>query len=171
MKKTYFLKIFFFFGVVLIFLASYIFHFQAGIDIAFNFIKFTKNMLILLPSIFILIGLFEVWIPSKTVLKHLGKDSGFRGFLWILILAGTTAGGLYVAFPISQVLAKKGAKLSIIFSYLGFAAIARIPMTIFEASFLGIKFTLVRLIIAVPIVILSSVILGKYLEKSNYQIR
>ena len=32
--------------------------------------------------------------------------------------------------------------------------ISRIPMTIFEASFLGIGFTLIRFVISIPLVIL-----------------
>jgi len=43
-------------------------------------------------------------------------------------------------------------------------------MTIFEASFLGIKFTAIRLFVSLPLVIISSVLLGNYLNKRNYKI-
>ena len=68
---------------------------------------------------------------------------GMFGQYW---LAGTTVGGLYVAFPVASTLYRKGAKLSIIFTYIGASAVCRVPMMFFEASFLGIKFTLVRVI-------------------------
>ncbi|RLD12571.1 MAG: hypothetical protein DRI44_00070 [Chlamydiae bacterium] len=151
-------------------LCSFMFGFEQGKQIGHNFISFSIGMLKILPCAFILIGLFEVWVKKEKVEKHLGKDSGIAGYIWIILLAGTTVGGLYVAFPVASSLFKKGAKLSIIFTYIGAAAICRIPMTIFEASFLGIKFSLIRLIISIPLVILSSVLLGKYLEKNNYKI-
>ncbi len=87
-----------------------------------------------------------------------------------MLLAGTTVGGLYVAFPVAYSLYSKGAKLSVIFTYLGAAAICRVPMTIFEASFMGIKFTAIRLLVSLPLVIVTSVLLGDYLTKRNYKI-
>jgi len=77
---------------------------------------------------------------------------------------------VYVAFPVACSLYRKGARLAVIFTYIGDAAICRIPLTIFEASFLGIKFTLTRLLVAVPLVILSSMLLGNHLKKRGYGI-
>jgi len=90
--------------------------------------------------------------------------------MWAVLLAGTTVGGLYVAFPVAYSLYSKGAKLSVIFTYMGASAICRIPMTIFEASFMGLKFSAIRLLASLPLVIISSILLGDYLEKRNYKI-
>ena len=151
-------------------LSSFVIGFKPGKQIGHNFISFSIEMLKLLPCAFILIGLFEVWVKKESVEKHLGKDSGMLSYIWIILLAGTTVGGLYVAFPVAYSLFKKGAKLAVIFTYIGASAICRIPMTIFESSFMGIKFSLIRLIVSVPLVILSSIWLGNYLEKKNYRI-
>ena len=141
-----------------------------GEEISRNLAVFAVDMLKLLPCAFILIGLFEVWIKRETVERHLGERSGARGYAWAILLAGTTIGGLYVAFPIAYSLYIKGAKLSVIFTYVGAAAICRIPMSIFEASFLGIKFTAIRFLVSIPLVIISSILLGKYLAKRKYRI-
>ena len=150
--------------------SSFVIGFKPGKQIGYNFISFSIEMLKLLPCAFILLGLFEVWVKKKSVEKHLGKDSGILSYIWIILIAGTTIGGLYVAFPVAYSLFKKGAKLSIIFTYIGASAICRVPMTIFEASFMGIKFSLIRLIVSIPLVILSSIWFGNYLEKRNYKI-
>jgi uncharacterized membrane protein YraQ (UPF0718 family) len=154
-----------------IFLAvSWISGFNPGKEISQNFASFSLDMLKILPCAFILIGLFEVWVKKETVEKHLGERSGVRGYIWAILLAGTTVGGLYVAFPIAYSLYSKGAKLSVIFTYVGAAAICRVPMAIFEASFLGVKFTAVRLLVSIPLVIITSIMLGNYLTKKNYKI-
>jgi len=114
--------------------------------------------------------LFEVWVKKEKVEKHLGRESGFIAYIWVILLAGTTVGGLYVAFPVAYSLYHKGAKLSVVFTYVGAAAICRIPIVIFEASFMGIKFSLIRLFVSIPLVIVSSIWLGNYLGKRNYQI-
>jgi len=150
--------------------SSFVIGFKPGKQIGHNFISFSIEMLKLLPCAFILIGLFEVWVKRESIEKHLGKDSGAIGYMWVILLAGTTVGGLYVAFPVAVSLFKKGAKLSVIFTYIGASAICRIPMTIFESSFMGIKFSLIRLSVSIPLVVLSSVWLGNYLEKENYRI-
>ncbi len=150
---------------------SFKFRYEPGIKIGKNFIMFSLEMLKVLPCAFLIIGLFEVWVKRTTIEKHLGHGSGLKGHIWAIILAGTTVGGLYVSFPVAYSLYNKGARLSVIFTYVGASAICRVPMTVFEASFLGIKFSLVRLFVSIPLVILSSTILGNYLEKRNYRLK
>lgn len=148
---------------IMFFLFSSIINFNPGIQIRDNFINFLVQMIKIVPLTFILIGLFEVWVKRESVEKHLGNESGLLGYLWIIALAGTTVGGLYVAFPVAAALTRKGAGLKIIFTYLGAAAVCRIPMTFFEANFLGLKFTLIRLCVSIPLIILSSIILTRIL--------
>jgi uncharacterized membrane protein YraQ (UPF0718 family) len=150
--------------------ASFILDFTPGKIIGINFYSFSMEMVKILPCAFILIGLFEVWVKRNTVEKHLGTESGFSGYLWTVLFAGTTVGGLYVAFPIAYSLYSKGAKLSIIFTYIGASAICRVPMTIFEASFMGIKFSIIRVLASVPLVIVTSIVLGNYLTKRKYNV-
>ncbi|MCD4657252.1 MAG: permease [Planctomycetes bacterium] len=155
---------------VIFILISLLFSFDSGNQIGANSANFVLELLKILPCAFILIGLFEVWVKKEKVEKYFGEKSGFMGYIWSIILAGSTVGGLYVAFPVAYSLRNKGAKLSIVFTYVGAAGICRIPMTIFEASFMGLKFTLIKLIVSLPLVILSSILLGKYLEKHDYQL-
>lgn len=128
------------------------------------------EMMKLLPCAFILVGLFDVWVKRETVERHFGKGSGIRGYLWGILLAGTTVGGMYVAFPVVYSLYRKGAQLSFVFAYVGFAGACRIPMTMFEASFLGATFTAVRLAVSVPLIIISAIAMGRILERRGYRI-
>ena len=151
-------------------LVSWIFDFGPGKEISGNFTTFAVEMLKILPCVFILIGLFQVWVRRETIERHFGEESGIRGYIWAVLLAGTTVGGLYIAFPVAYSLYTKGAKLSVIFTYIGASALCRIPMAIFEASFLGIKFTLIRLIVSLPLVVVASILLGNYLTGRGYKI-
>ena len=134
--------------------------FLPGKEVSFNFATFAWNMVRILPFAFILIGLFEVWVKQETIVKYFGESSGLWGHLLAIVLAGTTVGGIHVAFPVSYSLFNKGAKLSVIFTYLFASAICRIPMTIFEASFLGIKFTIIRYAVSLPLIVIASALLG-----------
>ena len=170
MKRQNIIKIILVVIYVIFVLISLIKGFIPGKQVIHNFISFATAMLKLLPFAFILIGLFEVWVKKETVEKHLGEGASFMCYLWMILLASTTAGGLYVAFPIAYSLYSKGAKLSVIFTYIGAAAIVKIPMAIFEASFMGLKFTTIRLLTSLPLVIITSVLLGELLTKRSYKI-
>ena len=144
--------------------------FSPGKEVSVNFANFAWNMVQILPFAFILIGLFEVWVKQETIVKHFGESSGLRGHLLAIILAGTTVGGIHIAFPVSYSLFSKGAKLSVIFTYLGASAICRIPMTIFEASFLGIKFTIIRYAVSLPLIVIASILIGNYLTNKGFRL-
>lgn len=151
-------------------LISYQINFLPGQEIAQNALAFLSNIIKIFPGVFILIGLFEVWVKRSTIEKHFGKESGIKGYIMAIILASTTIGGLFVAFPIAYSLYHKGAKLSAIFTYISASAVCRVPMTIFEITFLGLKFTLIRFFVSLPLIIISSKLLGDYLEKQNFEI-
>ncbi|MCD6183037.1 MAG: permease [Thermovirga sp.] len=162
-------KIIGFFVYIAFLIFSFVKGFDLGKQVGINFLTFSVSMAKILPCAFVLIGLFEVWVKKETVEKHFGHKSGIRGYIWAILLGGTTVGGLYVSFPVAHSLYNKGAKLSVIFTYIGASAICRIPMTIYEASFMGIKFTAIRFLVSLPLVVLSSIALGAYLERRNYR--
>ena len=170
MKKRDQVRLYIFAIYILLIAVSVFLELRPGREIGENFLSFAVEMCKVLPGAFILIGLFEVWVKKQTVEKHLGKGSNALAYLWAIVLASTTVGGLYVAFPVASSLYKKGAKLSIIFTYLGAAAICRVPMTLFEASFMGLKFSIIRLLVSLPLVIATSIALGRFLERRNYKI-
>jgi len=144
---------------------SFVTGYSPGKQIAGNFIGFSKDIIFILPCAFVLIGLFEVWVSKETVEKHMGHSSRFSGYIWAILLSGTTIGGFIVALPVAQSLYRKGAKLSVVFVYLAASAICRVPMAIFEASFLGVKFTVIRFAVSIPLIIVSSILLAAFLER------
>ena len=104
------------------------------------------EMMSILPPIFILLGLLDVWVKRETMIKYMGDDSGIIGVLLAFFLGSAAAGPLYAAFPVAGVLLKKGSKLSNVFIMLGAWSTTKIPLILFEASSLGLKFMLVRMV-------------------------
>jgi uncharacterized membrane protein YraQ (UPF0718 family) len=153
------------FSVILIFLIfliySYVSGYSPGIEIAEgNLLVFLKQLFTLLPLMFILLGLFEVWVPREKVQQHIGKGSGVKGSLLVSLLAFMQAGPLYVAFPVAYTLWNKGCSKFNIFLYLGAFSTMKIPMLMFEIGFLGLKFSLLRIILTLPAIIGIAYIMG-----------
>jgi uncharacterized membrane protein YraQ (UPF0718 family) len=104
-----------------------------------------KEMLFVLPPIFIILGLLDVWVPRERMVKFLGEGSGIRGILIAFVLGSAAAGPLYGAFPVAQVLLKKGASMRNVLVLLGAWSTTKIPMLMFEYANLGARFTFTRL--------------------------
>ncbi len=168
--KQFSIKIIFLITFIIFIGISFLIKFIPGMEIGKNFGNFSFQMIKILPAIFILIGFFDVWMKKETIVKHLGKDGGIKSFIWVFILAAPMAGGLLPAFPIAYSLYQKGARLTVILTFLGAVGIGRIPMILFESTFLGWKFSLIRIIASIPLVILSGIAMGRILEKNGYKL-
>lgn len=106
-----------------------------------------KTMLLVIPPIFLLLGLMDVWVPREKMIRYMGRGSGARGIILAFLLGSFAAGPLYGAFPVAAVLMKKGASFSNILIFIGAWSTTKIPMLLFEMSALGKRFALSRLAI------------------------
>lgn len=120
-------------------------------ELGFKSIEITKNnaleMLSILPPIFILLGLLDVWVKRETMIKYMGENSGLLGVVIAFVLGSAAAGPLYAAFPVAVVLLKKGSKLSNVLIMIGAWSTTKIPLLLFEASSMGIKFMATRFVL------------------------
>ncbi|MCG8482198.1 MAG: permease [Clostridia bacterium] len=146
-------------------IVSLIMRYEPGSRIAYNFQFFSLDMFKLFPPAFILVGLFMVWVDRKVVERYFGEASGIKGYVGAILLSCTTLYPFVVVLPMAASLYRKGAKLSIVLTYLGATAVCRIPMTIFEASFIGIGFSLIRYIVSLPLIVMSSILIERILRK------
>lgn len=149
-------------GIFAIFgLVSYILNFQFGFKVIANFKASFIEMISAMPFMFILIGLFESWVPKEIIEKHIGEESGVMGMVWVILLAMLQMGALYAAFSVAYLLWKKGASVRNIFVYIGAFTTMKIPMLSFEIGYLGLKFSLLRTIFSLPVFILIAIIMEK----------
>lgn len=142
-----------------------------------NALKITgKNvleMLSVIPPIFLLLGLLDVWVDRETMIRYMGEKSGLIGVLIAFLLGSAAAGPLYAAFPIAGVLLKKGSKLSNVLIFIGAWSTTKIPLLLFEVSSMGSRFAIARLILnlfgIMGIAYLSEKLLSKNDRKQIYE--
>ncbi|MFW6202846.1 MAG: hypothetical protein ACOC30_00950 [Marinilabilia sp.] len=70
----------------------------------------------------------------------------------------------------AHLLWKKGCSLRNIFVYVGMFSAAKIPMLTFEIGFLGLKFSMLRLILTISVFIIIAFILERMLRNKSYKI-
>ncbi len=152
-------------------LVFFAFDIPLGKELVREFSAFSCEVVVLLPCIFILIGLLDVWIPKQLIQQHIGEESGFRGVVYVVLLAMFQGGPMYGAFPTAHLMWKKGCSMRNVFVYLGAFSSLKIPMMLFEVNFLGWRFTFVRAAIALPVFMVSADLMARYSRKKGLQMR
>jgi uncharacterized membrane protein YraQ (UPF0718 family) len=127
----------------------------------------TKEMLGLIPPVFVLMGLLDAWVPTETFIRYIGEASGLKGVFTALFLGSAAAGPLYIAFPIAMLLIKKKAKLAYVFFFLGVWSTTKIPLLLYEISYMGARFTAIQIAVCIPLFLLSSLVIEKTLSAED----
>jgi uncharacterized membrane protein YraQ (UPF0718 family) len=140
-------------------------------DIGFDAMNITKQnlleMMSVIPPIFVLLGLLDVWVDRATMIKYTGNGSGVRGVLISFLIGSAAAGPLYAAFPVAGMMIKKGSSLFNVFVFIGAWSTTKIPMLTFEAANMGLSFTLLRLSLSIIGILLIATLSDKLLTRES----
>ena len=128
-----------------------------------------REMIFILPPVFVLLGLLDIWVPKDVMVKYMGEDSGLIGIIISIFIGSAAAGPLYGAFPVAAVFMKKGVKLSNILIFIGAWSTTKIPMFLFELNSLGPKFALTRLAINIPGILIIAYTIPKLLKEEDIE--
>ena len=150
---------------------SFVIGFAPGKVVFANFTKSFVEMVTFVPFLFIIVGLLDVWVPKETIQKYIGRESGIKGIALVVLLAMLQAGPLYGAFPVAYLLYKKGASIRNIFIYLGAFSSMKIPMLGIEIGYLGIRFSLVRTLVSLPLFIAIGYLMERFLKDRHFEVR
>lgn len=132
-----------------------------------NSLYYLKEMLLILPVIFLFTVVIEAMVPKEVIMRSFGEKSGIKGNLFALLLGSLSAGPIYAAFPISKSLLGKGASIPNIVIILSAWAVVKVPMLANEVKFLGVQFMAVRWILTVTAIFAMAYITGIFVKKHD----
>ena len=138
-----------------------------GIESVKNSGYYIKEMLLIMPVIFILTALLDMWIPKEKITRYLGKDARAKGIFLSFVVGSISAGPIYAAFPMCVMLHKKGASIRNIIIILSSWAVIKVPMLLNEVKFLGLKFMAIRWVLTVIAIIIFSWISAKIIKDED----
>ncbi len=128
---------------------------------------YVKEMLLIMPVIFVLTALLDLWVPKEKIMRYLGKEAKSKGLILSLVIGSISAGPIYAAFPMCVMLHKKGASIRNIIVILSSWAVIKVPMLLNEAKFLGPTFMAVRWVLTVFAIILFSWIAARMIKDTD----
>ncbi len=153
--------------VVIIDLGIILYNPDLGLKIFTNTRANILQMLAILPPIFLLIGLLDVWVPREQFMRFMGEKSGIVGISFSILLGAAAAGPLYAAFPLAAIMIQKGVKFSNVLIFLGAWSTMKIPMVLFEITALGSQFALTRWVISVVGIIVMALLISRIITKTE----
>ena len=125
------------------------------------------SMLLIVPPIFILIGLFDVWVPRETIIKLMGENSGVRGMFLAFLLGAFSAGPTIASFPLAMIMVKKGAKFSNVMFFIMVWSSLKVPILFFQVTTIGLKLTIIINVTMLIIFIFGAILSEKLLTKEE----
>jgi uncharacterized membrane protein YraQ (UPF0718 family) len=127
------------------------------------------DMLLIVPPIFLLIGLFDVWVDRETVIRLMGQSSGIKGMALAFFLGAFSAGPTIAAFPLAMVMLKKGARYSNVLFFLMVWSSLKLPIVFFQVTQLGFSFAMLINVIMLAVFIVAALISEKLYTKSELE--
>jgi uncharacterized membrane protein YraQ (UPF0718 family) len=122
---------------------------------------FVIEMAEILPAVFILAGLIDVWVPRRAIERSLGAASGWKGPVVALLIGSSFAGPIYAAFPLVRTFLDKGATVTNATIILCAWAVLKAPMLLVEAKFLGLGFMYTRYAATLPCIFVIALLTGR----------
>ena len=128
---------------------------------------FGKNLLEIMPAVLIIMGVLSVWITSDMVEKYMGAEAGFKGTIACLVFGVLSSIPIFMAFPMGRMLYSKKARLSSVYVFFGALAFP-ITTLLVEVQFMGLKWTLTRLGLSIPLVIVAAYIGERLYSRAKF---
>lgn len=129
--------------------------------------KAFENILPEFLTVIMFVGVLLAVLNPQVISKIIGNNSGWFGIIIAAVVGAVTLIPGFVAFPTAAMLLQNGVKFSNILIFIGAWSTTKIPMLLFEMSALGTKFTLTRLLIDIPGIIMIAYLLGTFVSKDQ----
>lgn len=132
------------------------------------FLDILKKIIFIFIFIFVLLVLVNYLVKPEWLVKHMGKGSGWKGWLFALVGGIISTGPIYMWYPLLNDLQQKGVRNGLMATFLYNRAIkpALLPLMIF---YFGIVYVIVLTIVMLLVSLLQGIIVEKIVNGKKHQ--
>ncbi len=124
------------------------------------FVRIFSKIFYIVIIVFVFIFLTNLFLKPKFIVRHLGKESGTKGWIIVIVSGIISMGSIYIWYPLLKELKEKGMKKGLIATFLYNRAV-KIPILPLMVYYFG---WLLTLLLALYMVIFS-VFLGIIMDR------
>jgi uncharacterized membrane protein YraQ (UPF0718 family) len=151
-------------AMVIVYIVAGFFNFEYILSASGNLAKNTIEIIPILLLAYIAVFLINLFVSPERIKRHLGHDSGFRGWIYASLGSILFSGPPYVILPILGELKNHGMRYSFITVSLNNRNVqpAFLPVMIY---YFGLPFTAIISVYILIFAILSGMIMGKLMSR------
>lgn len=154
----------FFLGVGVIYLASAIFNFSATLNAFQNFTMELWHILPILFFSFLAMFVIDLLVKPELIKKHLGKDSGWKGWFYVILASVIISGPPYILFPLFGELKKHGMRNSLLAVFFSDRNVQLVFLPVL-AHYFGLFFTVIVAILITIFSIINGLIIERWVKE------
>jgi len=148
-------------------------YYAFGTEVFHETLKEDVNLVLdLLPRVIaaqLVAGLIWVLVPREQLSALLNRYRGMRGLMLATVAGVLTPGGPATAFPLLALLAMAGAESGLLVTYITSWALLGIQrIVIWDTPFMGIEFTLIRVLISLPLPIIAGLLAQQFSRNVHF---
>ncbi len=150
----------FFLFMIFIYFIVYLFSKYLIIDALANTVMTFIKILPTLGLVFIIMIISNLYIKKGKIQKHLGYESGLRGWIFAILAGIFIAGAPYILFPLLGDLKKQGMKDSLMAVFL-YNRNVKIPFFPISILYFGLAYTIIISLLIVILSVFNGILVGK----------
>jgi uncharacterized membrane protein YraQ (UPF0718 family) len=146
--------------VLIFYLIVALFNFSITKNAFLNFLTMFIKIIPILGIVFIIMILVNLFFTKRKIAKHLGKDSGVKGWIYAIVSGILVSGPPYILFPLLGELRRGGMKSSLaaVFLYNRNVKIPFLPVMVY---YFGLSFTIILSLYIIIFSVLNGKIIGR----------
>jgi uncharacterized membrane protein YraQ (UPF0718 family) len=107
-------------------------------------LKMFFNILPAFLNILIAVSIFLFLIPNETIVRYLGKETGFGGILVASLVGSVALIPGFVSYPLAAILLRQGASYSVVAAFVTTLMMVGVITFPLEAKFFGKRVAFIR---------------------------
>jgi uncharacterized membrane protein YraQ (UPF0718 family) len=152
--------------IIIVYVVTYFFNPSFIKNSVANFMETLLQLLPILGIVFIAIFFINIFLKPEKIKKHLGYDSGIKGWFYTGVASVLFIGPPYVMFPLLGELKNHGMKYSLLAFFLGNRNVKPVFLPVMIYYF-GTLFTIVISFYIIIFAMLTGVIMGRIMQESG----
>jgi uncharacterized membrane protein YraQ (UPF0718 family) len=151
--------------MIVVYLVGGLFNLEYIVSVSVNLWKNVVEIVPILAFVFFMLFIINLVINPEKIKRHLGHDSGFKGWIYASLGSIFISGPPYVLFPILAELKKHGMKDSLIATFMNNrnVQLPYLPVMIF---YFGVPFTIIVSAYILIFAVINGMIIGEVMDKS-----
>ncbi len=145
--------------VLIFYLIIALYNFSVVKNAFLNFLTMLIKIIPMLGIVFIIMILVNLFFTKQKIAKHLGENSGTKGWIYAMISGILVSGPPYILFPLLGNLKKEGMKNSLVAVFL-YNRNIKIPFLPVMIYYFGLNFTVILSFYIIIFSVLNGKIIG-----------